>query len=197
MPSKPSPRSAVMRPRRHLLSLICAALVTPLAAASALAAGPPATETVYVEGHTAEINTGAAVIFDASASLLKHASPIYILGFPVADGTTGPITLPSGYQPQHNGFPPAPIPYHDHLLAAAPGLGTSGTAGQYGAPLRVVEMRYGPAYAADPAFVPITSADQIPAAEAAGRFAVISPGSPDPYEHWTTTILIRPIVSGP
>jgi hypothetical protein len=186
-----------MRPRRHLLSILCASLLTPLAAGSALAAGPPATETVYVAGQTAEINTGAAVIFDASAGLLQHASPIYILGFPVAEATTGPITLPSGYQPQHNGFPPAPIPYHDHLLAAAPGLGTSGTAGQYGAPLRVVEMRYSPAYVANAAFVPITSTGQIPAAEAAGRFAVISPGSPDPYQRWTTTILIRPVVSAP
>src|SRR5215210_8217534 len=102
-----------MRHRRRFHTLICAALLTPLAAqpGSALAAGPPSSETVYIQGHTAEINTGAAVLFDASAGLLEHASPIYIIGFPVAEGTTGPLTLPSGYEPQHNGFPPAPIPY--------------------------------------------------------------------------------------
>jgi hypothetical protein len=184
--------------RRHLVPLVCAGLLTALAAqpATVLAAGPPATEMVYVQGHTAEINTGASVLFDASAGLLQHASPIYIIGFPVAEGTTGPISLPSGYQPQHNGFPPAPIPYHDHVLAGAPGLGTSGTAGQYGAPLRVVEMRYSSAYAYSPSFVPITGADQIPAAEAAGQLEIINPGAPDPYQIWTTTVLIRPIVSG-
>ena len=53
---------------------------------SSLAAGPASSETVYVQGHTAEINTGAAVIFDASVGLLQHASPIYIVGFPVAAG---------------------------------------------------------------------------------------------------------------
>src|SRR5215210_448592 len=112
-PPIPLQRS-IMRHRRHLVSLVCAGLLATLAQpATVLAAGPPASETVYFRGRTAEINTGASVIFDAIAGLLQHASPIYIIGFPVAEGTTGPITLPSGYQPQHNGFPPAPIPYHD------------------------------------------------------------------------------------
>ena len=101
-----------MRHRRHLSLLVCAALAAPvgwLAAAPSFAvAAGPASETVYIQGHTAEINTGAAVIFDASAGLLQAASPIYIIEFPVAAGTTGPISLPSGYQPQHNGFPPSP-----------------------------------------------------------------------------------------
>jgi hypothetical protein len=185
-----------MRQHRRFPTLIGAALLTALAAlpGAAIAASPPASETVYVQGQTAEINTGAAVLFDASAGLLQHASPIYIIGFPVAEGTTGPLTLPSGYEPQHNGFPPAPIPYHDHVLAAAPGLGTSGTAGQYGATLRVVEMRYSSAYAYSPTFVPITSVDQIPAAEASGRLEIINPGAPDPYQRWTTTVLIRPVM---
>lgn len=187
-----------MRHRLHLLALVCAALAAPigwLAAAPSLAlASPPATETVYLQGHTAEINTGAAVIFDASAGLLDQASPIYIIGFPVAPGTTGPITLPSGYQPQHNGFPPSPIPYHDHVLTSAPGLGTSGTATEYRAPLRVVAMEYSWDYAYSPAFVPITSADQIAGAEAAGELEPINPGAADPYQAWTTTILVRPVL---
>src|SRR5215210_9560454 len=94
------------------------------------------TEDVYIDGQVYNINTGAAVIFDASAGLLQEASPMYFLEFPVAPGTTGPITLPSGYQPQHNGFPPSPIPYHDHVLVAA-----------LPAPRQIVEMRYSSAYA--------------------------------------------------
>ena len=67
-------------------------------------------EAVYVDGQTYEINAVSGPIFGAPQSLLDRASPIYILGYPVAAGTTGPITLPSGYQPQHNGFPPSPLP---------------------------------------------------------------------------------------
>jgi hypothetical protein len=187
-----------MRHRAHLLALACAALATSIAGsvagpASALAAGP-ASETVYIQGQTAEINTAAAVIFDASAGLLQQASPIYIIEFPVVPGTTGPITLPSGYQPQHNGFPPSPIPYHDHVLTSAPGLGTSVTPSDYTAPLRVVPMRYGRTYAQSPAFAPITSAEQIPAAEATGKLEPINPGASDPYQLWTTTVLVRPVL---
>jgi len=189
-----------MRRRLHILALICAALAAPVAvfaagSASALAAGAD-TETVYVDGHAAAINTRATIIFDPSAGLLDQASPVYIIGFPVAEGTTGPITLPSGYQPQHNGFPPSPIPYHDHVLTSAPGLGTAGTAEQYTAPLRVVAMRYAWAYAYGPAFVPITSADQIPGAESAGKLEPIDPGAADPYQLWTTTVLVRPVLPG-
>ena len=187
-----------MRHRRHIRPLICAALAVPVAvlaagSASALAAGAD-TETVYVDGHTAAINTSATVIFDPSAGLLDQASPIYIIGFPVAEGTTGPITLPTGYQPQHNGFPPSPIPYHDHVLTSAPGLGTFGTAEQYTAPRRVVAMRYAWAHAYSRSFVPITSADQIPDAEAAGKLEPINPGASDPYQTWTTTVLVRPVL---
>jgi hypothetical protein len=189
-----------MRHRLYLPLLICAALATPVAGlaggpAAALAAGA-ASETVYIQGDTAEINTDAAVIFDASAGLLQETSPIYIIEFPVAPGTTGPISLPSGYQPQHNGFPPSPIPYHDHVLASAPGLETSGAADPYTATLRVVPMRYSWTYAYSPAFVPITSAEQIPVAEAAGKLEIINPGAPDPYQVWTTTVLVRPVLPG-
>jgi len=187
-----------MRHRINPSLLVCAALAAPVgwfvAAPSVALATGPATETVYIQGNTAEINTAAAVIFDADDRLLDQASPIYIIEFPVAAGTTGPITLPSGYQPQHNGFPPSPIPYHDHVLASTPGLETSGTAGEYTAPLRVVAMRYSWAYAYSAAFVPITSASQIPGAEAGGELDVISPGASDPYQLWTTTVLVRPIL---
>ena len=187
-----------MRRRLHLLPLVCAALGLLVAGLTggpvAALAADPASETVYIEGDTAEINTGAAVIFDASAGLLQAASPIYIIEFPVAPGATGPITLPSGYQPQHNGFPPSPIPYHDHVLISAPGLATSGTGGDYTAPLRVVPMRYSQTYAYSAAFAPITSAEQIPGAEATGKLEPINPGAPDPYQVWTTTVLVRPVL---
>ena len=157
------------------------------------AVADPQTENVYADGQTYAINTRATVVFDASPGLLEQSSPMYLIGFTVLPGTSGPITLPSGYQPQNNGLP-SPVPYHDHVLTGAPGLGTSGTAGDYAAPLRLVRMQYTLAYTYDPAFVPITSVDQFAAAEAAGKLAVLNPGAPDPYQLWTTTVLVRPIV---
>src|SRR6266542_2876842 len=146
--------------------------------ALAFAAGAVAdtqTENVYVDGQTYAINTGAAVVFDASPGLLEQSSPMFLIGFTVLPGTTGPIILPSGYQPQNNGLP-SPVPYHDHVLSGAPGLGTSGTAGDYGASLQIVRMQYTLAYTYDPAFVPITSVDQIAAAAAAGKLLVLNAG---------------------
>ena len=83
---------------------------------------------------------------------------------------------------------PSPIPYHDHVLVAAPGQPG------YGAPLRVVQLRYTWAYAYSPAFVPVKSYAELAAGEAAGIFEAINPGAANPYEIWTTTVLIRPIV---
>jgi hypothetical protein len=174
-----------MRHRSHLLPLVYACLTLLVAGPASAGAAGRDTETVYLDGHTAQINTGAAVVFNASPGLLSEASPIFIIGFPVAPNTTGPITLPSGYQPQHNGFPPSPIPYHDHILPSA-----------LPAPRQIVEMRYSWAYAYSPGFVPITSADQIPAAEATGELEAINPGAPDPYQLPTTTVLIRPVITG-
>jgi hypothetical protein len=60
---------------------------------------------------------------------------------------------------------------------------------------QIVEMRYSWAYAYSPDFVPITSADQIPAAEAAGKLDIINPVAADPYQLATITVLIRPVIS--
>ena len=57
-------------------------------------------------------------------------------------------------------------------------------------------MRYSSAYAYSLEFVPITSGDEIPDAEATGKLEAINPGAPDPYQLWTTTVLIRPIMRG-
>lgn len=170
-----------MKATRRILVLAATAglLVSALAAAAAQAAS---TEQIYADGQTYTINTSAAVQVDASAEMLAEAAPFYIIGFPVAPGTTGPITLPSGYQPQNNGLP-APIPYHDHIAA------------DVNNPLRrVVELRYSWAYAYSPTFVPLTSIDQLPAAEASGKLDIVAPGASDPYQHWTNTVLVRPVV---
>ena len=151
-------------------------------AVAATSAAATSTEEIYADGHTYTINTSGAVQLDASQGMLGEAAPFYIIGFPVAPGTTGPITLPSGYQPQNNGLP-APIPYHDHIAI------------DVGNPLRrVVELQYTWTYAYSPSFVPLTSVDQLPAAEASGKLEIVAPGAPDPYQHWTNTVLVRPVV---
>jgi hypothetical protein len=174
-----------MRHRFHTILIVCAAVALLVGGPAAGDAASRETETVYLDGHTAQINTQAAVVFDASSGLLNHTSPVFIIGFPVAPDATGPITLPSGYQPQHNGFPRSPIPYHDHVLAST-----------LTAPRQIVEMRYSWAYASSPDFVPITGADQIPAAEAAGKLDIINPVAPDPQQLWTSIVLVCPVVAG-
>ena len=92
-----------------LSSLALISVVATLAFVSGAVADTQ-TENVYVDGQTYAINTGAAVIFDSSPGLLERSSPMYLIGFTVTPGTTGPITLPSGYEPQNNGLP-SPVPY--------------------------------------------------------------------------------------
>jgi hypothetical protein len=41
----------------------------------------------------------------------------------------------------------------------------------------------------------VTSYEELVAGEAAGIFQVINPGASNPYEIWTTTVLIRPVVT--
>ena len=151
-------------------------------------ASTAAAEAVYVDGKTYEINATSGPIFGAPQALVDAASPIYIVAYPVAAGTSGAITLPSGYQPQHNGFPPSPLPYHDHVLVAVPG--DSG----YVAPLRVVEMRYTWAEAYSFGFIPVTSYGALVTGEALGIFDQVDQGAGNPYEHWTNTLLVRPVI---
>jgi hypothetical protein len=175
------------RPSRlSLIATSAAASLALLLVAATAALADPRTESVYAGGQTYQI-AQTTVVLDAAPGLLQHASPIYVIGFPVAAGTTGPITLPSGYQPQNNGLP-SPIPYHDHVLITVPGQPG------YVAPLRVVQLRYTWAYAYSPAFVPVRSYEELMAGEAAGIFEAISGGAANPYEIWTTDVLIRPIV---
>jgi SnoaL-like domain len=168
--------------RRTLIATLATALTVGALMITGTGSAAEQTEHIYADGNTYTINTEAAVDLDASAGAIAQAAPFFIIGFPVPAGTTGPITLPSGYQPQNNGLP-APLPYHDHIAA------------DVNNPLRrVVELQYGWAYAYSPSFAPLTSVDQLPAAEASGKLEIVAPGAPDPYQHWTNTVLVRPIV---
>ena len=88
-PNPPPKRATPMRHRLHLISIVCATLALLAAGPASAGAASRDTETVYLDGHTAQINTGAAVVFDASSGLLGSASPIFIIGFPVAPGPPG------------------------------------------------------------------------------------------------------------
>ncbi len=168
-------------------------IVLALGAFALLPASAPAgtdTEQVYADGQTYQM-IGATLVTAASPGILS-APPLYLMGFPASG--TDPITLPSGYQPQCNPCDHSPFHYHDHVLTGEPGAGISGTAGDYESPWRIVVMLYTHAYAYSANFKPVTSDDQIAAAEAAGEFAPINPGAPNPYQVWTTQVLICPVI---
>lgn len=176
-----------MKHRVRTASFLIGAAVWLLALAPA-GAQAVEVEHAYLDGSTvAFVSAGTQV--DAPTRLLEHATPIYLLAFPVAPGTTGPITLPSGYQPQENGNLNAPVPWHDHLLSAAPG------SPGYSPVLRVVVLRYRPSYAASPTFTPVTSVADLTAAEQAGKFLPIAPSSANPFEFVTNDVLVRPVVT--
>jgi hypothetical protein len=154
----------------------------------------PDLDLVYADGQTYSM-LGAQLLTQASPGLLS-APPIYTIGFPVAPGTNGSITLPSGYRPQCNPCAHGAFAYHDHVLTGAPGLGNDGTGhGDYKAPWRIVVMLYSPAYANSPSFRPITDDADIPAAEAAGKLAPINSGPGNRFEIWTQNVLVCPVVS--
>src|SRR5437763_13892548 len=182
--------------------------LTALLAAGALlvaggaGAGKPAIDPTYANGQTVYM-IGPHLIMDArdtQPNLYAHSEELYLATYPVAAGTSGPITLPSGYQPQcnpcfHPGLP-VQFVYHDHVITGAPGMGTNGTAGAYKAPWKIIILRYNPLYAMSPPFTPITSAAAVDAAEAAGNvFLPINPQSSNPYEIETGNVLICPTVS--
>jgi hypothetical protein len=182
--------------RRPVRWVVVAAVAGVLAMVStpALAAGAVGTESVYADGQTYQM-IGATLLTQASPGLLS-APPIYLIGFPGPAGTTGPLSLPSGYVPQCDPCNHGAFPYHDHVLTGAPGFGTSGTAqGDYKAPWRIVVMLYTHDYAYSPNFVPLTSDDDIATFEGAGDFVPLNPNGPDHYQVWTNMVLICPIVS--
>ncbi len=184
---------------RHfgLLGALGALLLLP--SGQALGAGRPSVDLSYYDGSLFYM-LGAHVIMNPSANQLAQAKEIYVLAYPInpsGSTTLGPLTLPSGYQPTCDPCFTAAIPpqyaYHDHVLTGVPGEGSE-TAGAFKAPWKIILLMYTPTAANGPDFTPITSADDIDAAEAAGEFLAINPGGDNPYEIETGKILICPIV---
>jgi hypothetical protein len=173
--------------------------------AAAASTGKPEIDPTYANGTTVYM-IGPHIIPNARATqpnLYARAQELYLVSYPQASVPApgaGPITLPSGYQPQcnpcfHPGLP-APFVYHDHVITGAPGMGVNGTAGQFKAPWKIIVLVYSPAYVASPGFRPITSAADLDAAEAKGNvFLEINSGGLNPYEFDTGNLLICPIVS--
>jgi hypothetical protein len=63
------------------------------------------------------------------------------------------------------------------------------------APWKIILLMYNPEVALSPTFTPITSASDIDAGEAEGKFLPINPGSANPFEIETGSVLICPFVS--
>lgn len=194
---------------RHRIILLVSALaavvfVLPVTAT----ADKPEIDPTYANGQTVYM-IGPHLIVDArdtQPNLYAHSEELYLLTYQQATlpaPGAGAITLPSGYQPQcnpcfHPGLP-APFVYHDHVITGAPGMGNNGTAGAFKAPWKIIVLMYNPNYSNSRTFKPITSADDIDAAEAAGGVflpinADLKAGS-NPYEIDTGNVLICPIVS--
>jgi len=177
----------------------------PMSAAAAASVGKPEIDPTYANGTTVYM-IGPHLIPNARETMpnaYAHAEELYLVTYPQASVPApgaGPITLPSGYQPQcnpcfHPGLP-GPFVYHDHVITGAPGMGTHGTAGEFKSPWKIIVLVYNPAYAGSPNFRPITSAADLDAAEAAGNvFLPINSGGSNPYEVDTGNLLICPIVS--
>lgn len=185
--------------RTLAIVLAVAAFVFVVNANVTRAASPQEVDPSYANGTTVYM-LGAKLITDPNPSLLDTAPPLYGLAYPVAAGTTGPITLPSGYQPQCNPcdhFPPA-FHYHDHILAGAPGFGLDGTAQDNKGPWKIIIMMYNPSVAYSPTFKPLMDDESIKAAEAAGEFLPINANlahGPDRFQIDTGMVLICPLVS--
>ncbi len=166
----------------------------------------PEIDPTYANGTTVYM-IGPHIVPNARETMpnaYAHAEELYLVTYQqptVPQPGAGPITLPSGYQPQcnpcfHPGLP-APFVYHDHVITGAPGMGTNGTAGQYKGPWKIIVLVYDPAYSSSPNFKPITSAADIDRAEAAGGVFLPVNNAPggNPYEIDTGNLLICPTVS--
>lgn len=174
---------------RRLISIVLVT-VAALAIAGATAAAP-GTEEVYGDGQVYDM-VGATLQTTTDPGLLS-APPIYVIGYPTSQ-TSGPLVLPSGFEPQCDPCDHGAFHYHDHVVTGEPGAGTNGTAGDYRAPWRIVVMAYSPTYYDDPGFRPITSDDQIAEYERDGRMLPLNHGAGDPYQIWTNMVLVCPIV---
>lgn len=177
----------------------------PIALASSSCDFNHGSELAYANGHT-YCMLAAFKNTDPSPNLLASAEDLYLASyFPLPAGcvitnpsTCGPETLPGGFQPICNpcfhGGGANHFPYHDHVLAGAPGSGNSGTAGVMKGPWKIIIVVYNPAISNLPTFSPLKSAAAIDAGEASGMFLPINPGAANPYEIQTGIVLICPVV---
>jgi hypothetical protein len=168
--------------------------------------GKPEIDPTYADGKTVYMIAPHTIVGarESMPNAYEHAQELYLVVYPQLTQPTpasGPITLPSGYQPQcnpcfHPGLP-APFVFHDHVITGAQGLGANGTAGEYMAPWKIVIVVYNPTYAAAHGFVPIKSAADIDKAEAAGNVFLHINDTPggNPYEVEPGNLLICPTVS--
>jgi hypothetical protein len=188
--------------RNRLTTLLVGAAALAAAFAATATAAKPEIDPTYANGRTVFM-IGPQLIENAretNPGLYAHSEELYLVSYPVPAGTSGAITLPSGYKPQcdpcfHPGLP-APFVYHDHVITGAPGVGTDGTAGAFKAPWKIIVLMYSPLYALSPFFTPVTSAAGLDAAEAEGNvFLPINPAGPNPDEIDTGNVLICPVVS--
>ena len=196
--------------RNRLIPVVLALAAIGLVFANAASADKPEIDPTYANGQTVYM-IGPHLIQGAATTmpnLYAHAEELYLVVYPQATvpdpATAGPITLPSGYQPQcnpcfHPGLP-FPFVYHDHVITGAPGMGKSGTAGAYKAPWKVIVLMYNPFYVMSPTFTPITSAADIDAAEQPGMNVFVQLNADllhgsNPYEVETGNVLICPTVS--
>jgi hypothetical protein len=188
--------------RRLVIPFAVTVLTAAIGAAPAFAAKPEL-DPSYANGHIVFM-IGPHVVTNPSPALVNTAEELYLAVYPInPDGRTdlGPLSLPSGYQPQcdpcfHPGLPLL-FGYHDHVLTGAPGMGTNGTADEFVAPWRIILVVYSPAVALSPAFQPVTSVDQLDWAEAHGWFLPINPdpNAESPFEIDTGQVLICPLTS--
>lgn len=204
-PLQPDRINSVQASQAQALSSSSSATAKSSVMAAPPSTGKPEIDPTYANGTTVYM-IGPHIIVNAretQPNLYAHAEELYLVVYP--QGSTpqpgaGPITLPSGYQPQcnpcfHPGLP-APFVYHDHVITGAPGMGKNGTAGEYKAPWKIILLMYRPDYAGSPNFVPLKSEADIDAAEHAGNvFVPINNGGANPYEIETGNVLICPTVS--
>ena len=109
--------------RRTLIATLATALTVGALTVASAGTAAQQTEHIYAGGNTYTINTEAAVDVDASAGVLAQSAPFYIIGFPVAAGTTGPITLPvrlPAPEQRASRTPPLPRPHRGRRQQSAP-----------------------------------------------------------------------------
>ena len=195
-----------LRRRAFTAMLVGAMVMTVLVSALVFTARPahaakPDIDPTYANGQTVYM-IGPHLMTNPSANLLAHADELYLLSFPVDTSCApncGPITLPSGYQPQcnpcfHPGLP-TPFVYHDHVVTGAPGAGNDGTAGEFKGPWVIIVLVYNPDFAFISSFSPVTSDEALDIAEGAGEFLPINPQGANHFEINTGNVLICPLVS--